>query len=472
MCLSKCYINPFPNFANMNFVIVDVETTGGNTKDSKITELAMYKYDGEKVIDSMISLINPEQTIPEFIVRLTGITDSMVADAPKFYELAKDIIEFTKDCVFVAHNVAFDYGMFRSEFRRLGYDFRLPHLCTVRASRYVIPGHASYSLGKLCREIGIENNARHRADGDAKATTELFHLIFHKDPNNLRTFVQQELNPKSIHPNLSLDVIDNLPSKTGVYQLYNEFNQLIYIGKSINIKKRIEQHLRNTKTAKGLKMIQDICRIEHELTGSELIAMLLESELIKKHQPIYNRKLRKSFFPYGIFDEVDEQGYIQLKVDSIAKKEGHPLIHFSSKKEGTDYLTYQVEKFELCQKLCHLYPTQSACFHYTIKSCKGACVQEESTDSYNARIDALIEQLNFKGSSFFIIDKGRNKGEKSLVWIDRGMYKGYGYAPFHFHGKEPMHWMRYIQLEAENRDNKSIINLFLRKDKRHRLVTL
>jgi DNA polymerase-3 subunit epsilon len=472
MCLSKCYINPFPNFANMNFVIVDVETTGGNTKDSKITELAMYKYDGEKVIDSMISLINPEQAIPEFIVRLTGITDSMVADAPKFYELAKDIIEFTKDCVFVAHNVAFDYGMFRSEFRRLGYDFRLPHLCTVRASRYVIPGHASYSLGKLCREIGIENNARHRADGDAKATTELFHLIFHKDPNNLRTFVQQELNPKSIHPNLSLDVIDNLPSKTGVYLLYNEFNQLIYIGKSINIKKRIEQHLRNTKTAKGLKMIQDICRIEHELTGSELIAMLLESELIKKHQPIYNRKLRKSFFPFGIFDEVDEQGYILLKVDSIAKKEGHPLIHFSSKKEGTDYLTYQVEKFELCQKLCHLYPTQSACFHYTIKSCKGACVQEESTDSYNARIDALIEQLNFKGSSFFIIDKGRNKGEKSLVWIDRGMYKGYGYAPFHFHGKEPMHWMRYIQLEAENRDNKSIINLFLRKDKRHRLVTL
>ena len=182
--------------------------------------------------------------------------------------------------------------------------------------------------------------------------------------------------------------------------------------------------------------------------------------------------MRKSFFPYGIFDEVDEHGYIQLKVDSIAKKDGHPLIHFSSKKEGTDYLTYQVEKFELCQKLCHLYPTQSACFHYTIKSCKGACVQEESTDSYNARIDALIEQLNFKGSSFFIIDKGRNKGEKSLVWIDRGMYKGYGYAPFHFHGKEPMHWMRYIQLEAENRDNKSIINLFLRKDKRHRLVTL
>ena len=121
--------------------------------------------------------ITVEQAIPEFIVRLTGITDKMVADAPKFYELAKQIIEFCEGCVFVAHNVAFDYGMFKSEFKRLGYEFRMPQLCTVRASRYVIPGHASYSLGKLCREIGIDNNARHRADGDAKATTELFHLM-------------------------------------------------------------------------------------------------------------------------------------------------------------------------------------------------------------------------------------------------------------------------------------------------------
>jgi DNA polymerase-3 subunit epsilon len=252
--------------------------------------------------------------------------------------------------------------------------------------------------------------------------------------------------------------------------LYNEFNQLIYIGKSINIKKRIEQHLRNTKTAKGLKMIQDICRIEHELTGSELIAMLLESELIKKHQPIYNRKLRKSFFPFGIFDTVDERGYVQLQVLSMAKTEAQAIIQFSTKKEGTDYLSQLTEKFELCQKLNHLYPTQSACFHYTIKACKGACVQEESSDAYNSRIDELLEHLNFKGNSFFIVDKGRNKGEKSIVWIDRGTYKGYGFAPFHFHGKEPMHWMRYIQLEQENRDNKSIINLFIRKDKRHRIV--
>ncbi|MEN9700539.1 MAG: hypothetical protein RLZZ301_1737 [Bacteroidota bacterium] len=454
----------------MNFVIVDVETTGGNTKDSKITELAMYKYDGHQVIDEFHTLLNPEQAIPEFIVRLTGITDRMVADAPKFYEVAKKIIGFCQDCIFVAHNVAFDYGMFRSEFKRLGYDFRMPHLCTVRAARIVIPGHASYSLGKICRELGIDNSARHRADGDARATVELFALIYHKDPNKLANFIQEELNPKTVHPNLSLEAIDELPNKTGVYKLYNEFNQLIYVGKSIHIKKRIEQHLRHHKTAKGLRMRQDICRVEYELTGSELIAMLLESELIKLHQPIYNRKLRKSFFPFGIYDQLDFDGYIRLKIESTAKQAADALIAFSTKKEATDYLTKITENHQLCQKLCYLYPTASACFQHSIKQCNGACIQAEAPDIYNARVQHFIDHIQFNGASFFIVDKGRNKGEKSLVWIQNGIYKGYGFAPFHFHGKEVMHWPRYIQAQTENRDIKSIVSLYLRKDQKHRII--
>ena len=133
----------------MNYAIVDIETTGGSPKSSKITEIAIYKHDGKEVIDEFVTLINPEMPIPPFIVNLTGINDEMVKDSPKFYEIAKDIVEFTKDCVFVAHNVGFDYGIIRHEFRSLGFDYRRPHLCTVRASRYVIPGHDSYSLGKL-----------------------------------------------------------------------------------------------------------------------------------------------------------------------------------------------------------------------------------------------------------------------------------------------------------------------------------
>lgn len=456
----------------MNFVIVDVETTGGSPKDSKITELAMFKFDGEKIIDEFIALINPEIPIPEFIVRLTGITDSMVSNAPKFYEVAKHILEFTEDCIFVAHNISFDYGMFRSEFRSLGFDFRRAHLCTVRASRYVIPGYASYSLGKISRDLGIEIKGRHRAGGDALATVKLFEIIYNKDPNQLKTFVQQEVNPKSIHPNLSIEIIDELPNKAGIYKFYNEFKQIIYIGKSIHIKKRVEQHLRNTSTAKGTKMIQEIASVEYELTGSELIAMLLESEMIKEHQPIFNRKLRKSIFPFGLFDTLDANGYLNLSIESIAKNTAEPLLHFTTRKEGVDYLTAIVEKFHLCQKLCDLYATKSACFHYNIKQCNGACVGEESTEEYNTRVDKLINHLSFEGKTFYIIDKGRNKGEKSIVWVDKGTYKGYGFAPFHFHGKEPQDWTKYIKQQSENRDINTIVNLFLRKGTTHRIVTL
>lgn len=456
----------------MNFVIVDVETTGGSPKNSKITEIALYKYDGTKIIDELVTLVNPEIPIPDFIVRLTGITDKMVERAPKFYEIAKQIIEFTEDTVFVAHNVAFDYGMLRSEFKSLGYDFRLPHLCTVRAARYVIPGHASYSLGKLSAELGIAIKGRHRAGGDAYATTILFDLLYHKDPNQLKTFIQQEVNPKSIHPNLNIEVIDDLPTKTGVYKFYNAYNQLIYIGKSINIKKRVEQHLRNTKTAKGTQMIQDIANVEYELTGSEMIAMLLESDLVKANQPLYNRQLRKRLFPYGLFDSPDENGYLQLKIESIAKKNCEPIIQFTTRKEGQDYLQFMVEKYHLCQKLCGLYPTQSACFKYTIKECNGACIGEESVAEYNERVQAYIDAVAFEGKSFYIVDKGRNKGEKSLVLVEKGTYKGYGYAPFHFNGSGPDDWNKFIVQQKENRDIKTIVNLALRKGNFVKLIEI
>jgi len=456
----------------MNYVIIDVETTGGSPKNSKITELAMYKYDGEKIIDEFVTLVNPEMQIPEFIVRLTGINDRMVAQAPKFFEIAKKIIDFTDECIFVAHNVAFDYGMFRSEFKALGYDFRKPHLCTVRAARFVIPGHASYSLGKITRELGIEIKGRHRAGGDALATTKLFEIIYHKDPNNLSTFIQEEVNPKRIHPNLSIETIDELPSKTGVYFFYNEFNQIIYIGKSISIKKRVEQHLRNTKTAKGIKMIQSIVHVSHEVTGSEIISMLRESELIKEHKPIYNRQLKRSLYPFGLFDHVDENGYINLRIESIAKNTSFPLVHFTSKKDGVSYLMNCCERKSLCQKLCFLYQSKEQCFQYNIKQCSGACIQQESSPDYNARVEGLIKEITFEGKSFFIIDKGRDKVEKSVIWIEKGMYQGYGFAPYHFHGKTPKDWSRYITLQKENKDIKTILNVFLRKENKFKIIEL
>jgi DNA polymerase III subunit epsilon len=454
------------------FVIVDVETTGGSPQNSKITELAMYKFDGTKIIEEFTTLLNPEMEIPEFIVRLTGITDQMVANAPKFFEVAKQILEFTNNCVFVAHNVSFDYGMFRSEFKRLGYDFRLPHLCTVRSSRNLLPGHASYSLGKITRDLGISIVGRHRAGGDALATCKLFEIIYKKDEQKLRSFIQDELNPKSLHPNLDLDTIEAIPNKTGVYLFHNEFNELIYVGKSIHIRTRIEQHLRNTKSVKGLNLIQDIASVKFELCGSELIALLRESELIKEKQPIYNRKLRKNHFPFGLFDELDSNGYIRLKVKSSAKETAYPIASFTSKKEGISYLLKIIEKYKLCQKLCNLYNSSGGCFQYSVKTCDGACMNKINPNEYNQRVNNFVTTITLDNKTFYIVDKGRNNSEKSLVLIENGTYRGHGFAPFHFHGKETRDWKKYIDEQKENKDIRTIINQFIRKGQIERIVEI
>lgn len=456
----------------MHYAIVDIETTGGSPKSSKITEIAIYKHDGEKVIDEFISLVNPEIPIPAFIIKLTGINDEMVQNAPKFYEIAKQIVEFTEDCVFVAHNVSFDYSILRAEFKSLGFDYRRPHLCTVRASRYVIPGHESYSLGKLTRKLGIELIGRHRAGGDAFATAQLFTMLIQKDPNELQTFIQREINPKRLHPNLNIEELEEIPNKIGIYRFYDEANQLLYIGKSIHIKKRIEQHLRNNNSQKGIRLQQEIARIEYELTGSELIALLRESELIKQYQPIYNRSLRRNQFPYGLYNYTDELGYNRFYITLVSRRTEPPLMSFTTRKEATNFMERMVEEYELCKKLCDLYQTTSSCFQYTVKACHGACVQEESIHSYNARCHSLIDELILKGESFFVVDKGRDKNERSLVYIKNGMIMGSGYAPFHFK-RLPVHrWDEFITYMPEDRDAKSILKLFLRKNKKHEVVKI
>lgn len=159
------------------YAITDIETTGGSNKTGKITEIAIYIYNGEEIIDSFVTLINPECWIPPFITQMTGITNEMVANSPKFYEVAKKIVEITENRIFVAHNVSFDYNFIRKEFGELGFDFKRKKLCTVQLSRKYLPGHRSYSLGKICNELGIEINGRHRAAGDALATVKLFETI-------------------------------------------------------------------------------------------------------------------------------------------------------------------------------------------------------------------------------------------------------------------------------------------------------
>lgn len=422
----------------------------------------MIIHDGEKVVDEFQSLVNPEAKIPEFIVRLTGISDEMVANAPKFFEIARQIVEITEDCIFVAHNVSFDYTIVRNEFKALGFDYRREHLCTVRASKYVIPGYKSYSLGKISKDLGISIKNRHRAYGDALATSELFGIIYEKDPYNLEKFVQKEINPKKIHPQLDLNKVDELPTKTGVYYFYNEDNELIYIGKSKNIKSRVEQHLRNASTAKAIEMRENISEIKFELTGSELVALLKESDEIKSMKPRYNRAQRKTLYSYGLFEFEDGNGYRNLYIDRLKDKLERPITVFTNKMTGKKFLEKLCANGALCQKLCGLYKTKSSCFQYQIKECHGACIQEETPDSYSERVATAIQSLVFRAHNFIVIDKGRSKWEKSFVLVEDGVYKGFGFCNSRIKVEGPSKLIPYLIKKEDNKDVSSIIRSHIR----------
>lgn len=456
----------------MRYVITDIETTGGNPKNSKITEIAMYKIENNQVIDEFVTLVNPQTSIPYFIVRLTGINDQMVKNAPTFPEIAKKIIEFTEGCVFVAHNVGFDYSMVRAEFKSLGYVFARPTLCTVKLGRVIIPGHKSYSLGNIAKDLGIYIDGRHRAGGDAYATVQLFQHLYNLRLDIVQRMISKNEQSKELHPNFDQESIQEIPAKTGVYFFYNEFNQIIYIGKSKHIRKRVIQHLANTKTKKGSKMRTEITRIEYELTGSEVVALLRESQLIKTHTPIYNRKLRKNLFPLGLFSITDEKGYIQLKIGNLSKTNELPITVFQSLPEAKKYLLSKVKQFKLCQKLTQLYPTQHECFGYQINECKGACIEKESTEEYNDRVSSLIHTLKFNQSDFIIIEQGRTKSEKAVILVQNETYRGFSFIPANYLEHPFEKWEDKIALEKEDRDAKQIIQSYLRHCKSPRILEI
>ena len=274
------------------YAILDIETTGGKYNEEGITEIAIYRFDGQKVVDQFASLINPERKIQPFVVNLTGINSEMLRNAPKFYEVAKRIIEITDGCIIVAHNAKFDNRILTTEFDRLGYPFEKDTLCTVELAKKLIPDLPSYSLGKLVRSLGIPLSDRHRAQGDAKATVALFKMLLNKDSKKEIITKSIKKDPKrQLEPKL-LEIIDAAPTDTGVYYMHNKAGEVIYIGKSKNIQKRLIQHF-TSDNRKSKKIQLEVTDVSYETTGSELIALLKESAEIKSNNPVYNRALRK-----------------------------------------------------------------------------------------------------------------------------------------------------------------------------------
>ena len=410
------------------YCIVDIETTGNGIVGNKITEIAIFKHDGENVIDEYHSLVNPECEIPYFITGLTGIDNHMVRNAPTIQEIAADVHAFTEDQIFVAHSVNFDYNVIKHEFKTLGQSYIRKKLCTVRLSRRLFPGYHSYSLGKLCSALGIPLHDRHRAKGDAQATVRLFEKILQAEQSE--TIIQSFLNARSqeatLPPLLSREVYDELPAAPGIYYFKNNRGEIIYVGKAKNIQRRVLGHFYD-KSTKEVRMCRDTAEIDYEESGTEILALLMETAAIKQHFPLYNSAQKGFIRQYAIFCYEDRNGIKHLGYNSL-KHVTQPLITFTNTTNCRLYLEELCMAFELCPKYCHLQENVSQCSHFRI-SCKGICRGKEEVNQYNSRVDEAIDYMQTLKEDFVIREKGRSFEEYGFAWMKDGAYKGYGFIP-------------------------------------------
>lgn len=308
------------------YAILDIETTGGKFNEEGITEIAVYKFDGHAIVDQFISLVNPEKPIQEFVVKLTGINNKMLRNAPKFYEVAKRIVEITKDCIIVAHNASFDYRILRTEFQRLGFDFERNTICTVELSQQLIPEQPSFSLGKLTRSLGIPISDRHRATGDALATVKLFKLLLEKDAN--KEIVQNSIKyfDRRLEKEKLLKLIESIPAVSGVFYVHDINGKVIYIGRGSNIKHQVNKlFLKVTKRAS--KIQERANSVSFDKTGSELFTRLKYYLELHKLSPKFNfkKKIKYNLEPFNndnfiLLDkgrEVEENAVILIEKNNV-----------------------------------------------------------------------------------------------------------------------------------------------------------
>ncbi|VAW15775.1 DNA polymerase III epsilon subunit [hydrothermal vent metagenome] len=452
------------------YTILDIETTGGKYNEEGITEIAIHKFDGHEVVDKFISLVNPEKEIQPFVVNLTGINNKMLRTAPKFHEVAKRIVEITEGTVVIAHNAQFDYRILRTEFRRLGYNYERKTLCTVELSKKLLPEEESYSLGKLVRSLGIPVSNRHRANGDAVATLKLFKLLLSKDLEKsiIQSVVKAEtlgeLSPRQ------LDIIEQIPSETGVYYMHDKDGDIIFLGKSTNMKKKVNQHF--TKSGDRARRLQKATKkVTFEKTGNELVAVLKEHEELKRTRPRYNTIQQKKQFSHALYQSVNESGYqtleIALDIDSKEK-----VTTFNSKQSANDFLLKLNLKFQLCAKLNGLSQAKESCSKFDDGDCNGACVDTENVFDYNQRVQEAIATYSVSGKNIIISDKGRAIGEHSAILIKNGILHGMGYYDLN-HQLNNIHILESIITPMTSTINtKHIIESYLRKRRSLKIIEL
>jgi DNA polymerase-3 subunit epsilon len=406
------------------FAIVDIETTGGYASANGITEIAIAIHDGTCMVDYYETLINPEMPIPPYVQALTGITNAMVSQAPYFEAVAPRLYELLHDKIFVAHNVNFDYSFVKHHLSLSGYELDCKKLCTVRLGRKILPGHPSYSLGKLCRSLNIDIEQRHRAGGDTIATVKLFEKILLADEEGeLKAMLKGRSKHGHLPPNLSVEKVEELPTLPGVYYFHNQKGKIVYVGKAKDLKKRVSSHFSNNKPGKQKQeFLRNIYNISYQVCGTELMAFILESVEIKRLWPIYNRSQKSFEQAYGLYMFEDARGFHRLLIEK-KKKQLQPLYTFSMLLDGHNMMKALVEQFELCPRLCF------------IDHSPGLSMAEEmglSCEAYNERVKRAIGHLKNSLSSFAVVENvslAKEEKKQGVVIIENGRFYGMGYIP-------------------------------------------
>lgn len=406
------------------YAIVDIETTGGFSAGNRIIEIAVVFHDGQKITGHYEKLLDPGRAVPGFITGLTGIDSGMLEGAPTFEQIADELLDLLEGKIFVAHNVSFDFNFVKREFEQVNKVFKPKRLCTVRLSRKIFPGLKSYSLGRLCESRGIQVNGRHRALGDAWATAILFGQLLQADQQHeISQSVKGRNKSLTLPPNISSEQYEQLPQATGVYYFHDKNGKVIYVGKAINIKSRFMGHFTG-KSKINLKT--EIFDVSYELTGSELLALLLEAMEIKRLWPKYNRSLKVRSVSWGIYAYMDQDGFKRFQINKIVPGV-KPLMSYSSHAEAWKNLSDKIEAFDLCPKLSGIQKTSGACYDYQFGKCQGACCGKESSEAYNQRAEKVFDNAFKEGERFLIKDKGRRPEEEAVLLFEEGFLAAFGY---------------------------------------------
>jgi DNA polymerase III subunit epsilon len=409
------------------YAIVDIETTGGYAAANGIIEIAIRIFDGKKVTEEFETLINPNQNIPKYIQAFTGISNEMVKDAPQFEDVAQQVFTLLQGNIFVAHNVNFDYSFVKSHLEHYGYSFHEKKLCTVRLSRQIFPGLPSYSLGNLCQSLEIEINNRHRAGGDASATTILFQKLLENDKvDAIAASLLRNSKEQILPPNVPQQHFAQLPSTPGVYYFHDQKGKVVYVGKAKNIKKRVNSHFSNNSDGRQRQnFLRYVYAITFKECATELMASILEAAEIKRLWPLFNQAQKVQDEVYGIYVYEDQNGYQRLVIDK-KRRHSQPVCSFHYKVDVHNYLKKLITKFQLCPRLCYVQTDNEKCIGIIENYCHGACEQLEPAPVYNTRVAEALASLKER-PSYMVLDKGLQKDQLSCIIVEQGTLFGMGY---------------------------------------------